>query len=267
MYVLVTFSPLGTFSIPKFIYSSLVFIVLTKILVATGWPEEDCMANSEVMDLVDKSLSCQNLAPFAKKTRGAIGALVNGIPLICGGYSSFGYSDECYKITKSMTSLVTKMNSKRYGADSVVVDNNLLWVLGGRKDTSTYLSSTEYISISEYVQIQIGAGAGPDLPLAVYEHAIVAWNSSYFMLIGGHDGDGYLAKTFNYHEGKQEWISGPELNQARSSHGVGLGMDTATSEHYIAVSGGRYDDYGSLDSVELLYKGETEWQAGNFKHQ
>ena len=220
------------------------------------------MDNSEVLDLMDNSLSCQNLAPFAKKTYAATGALVEGVPLICGGYAS-GYSDECYQITKSMTSLVTNMKSKRYGAASVVLDNNQLWVMGGG-DGSNILKSTEYI------QIDAGSTSGPDLPLAVEGHAIVAWTSSSFMLIGGNDGDkSYLAKTFHYHvEKPDEWIPGPELKQARYWHAAGLGMDRATNDPYIAVTGGVYK-YGTvgwnLDSVELLYEGETEWQAG--KHQ
>ena len=208
---------------------------------------------------MDNSLSCQNLAPFAKMAFGATGALVEGVPLICGGgyYPSGSYYDECYQITKLMTSLVTNMKSKRRYAASVVLDNNKLWVMGGH-DGSTYLSSTEY------VQIGAGSTSGPDLPLAVYSHAIVAWNSSYFMLIGGTYNYNELAKTFYYHGVKQEWTSGPELIQARIEHAAGLGMDTATTLHYIAVTGGHYYDYGDifLDSVEILYSGETEWQAG-----
>ena len=188
-------------------------------------------------------------------TKDATGALVNGIPLICGGYPS---SDECYQITTSMTSVVTKMNSRRYGADSVVVHNYILWILGGRKDDYTYLSTTEYVQI----------GAGPDLPLAVSEHAIVAWNASTFMLIGGQDGVVNLAKTFYFYEDmpSEEWIPGPKLNQARSSHAVGLGMDTATSEQYIVVTGGKHNDEEHWMSVELLFEGMTDWIDGKIQY-
>ena len=206
---------------------------------------------------MDNSLSCQNLAPFAKKTYAATGALVEGVPLICGGYYPGGsYSDECSQITKSMTSLVTNMTSKRGYAASVVLNKNQLWVMGGRS-SSTYLKSTEFI------QIGAGSTSGPDLPLAIASHAIVAWTSSSFMLIGGDD-ENYLAKTFYYHvEKPDEWIPGPELKQERGWHAAGLGMDRATNDPYIAVTGGYKSGY--LDSVELLYEGETEWQAG--KHQ
>ena len=50
------------------------------------------------------------------------------------------------------------------------------------------------------------------------------------------------------------------MDTARVQHAAGVGIDTATSQHYIAVTGGYYSGY--LDSVEILYSGETEWQTG-----
>ena len=209
------------------------------------------MANSEVLDLVNNTLSCQNLAPFAKKTYGATGGLVDGVPLICGGYAS-GYSDECYSITKAVTSFVTTMSSKRTYAASLVMEKKL-WVMGGYDGSS-------YVSSSEFIQISSGSTSGPNLPYVVRYHAVVAWNSTSSMLIGG-DSSGYESKTFYYHEDNPGWIPGPELKEVRGLHAAGLGMDQATNDPYIAVTGG----FGSgqhLDSVELLYEGETEWQAG-----
>ena len=86
------------------------------------------------------------------------------------------------------------------------------------------------------------------------------------MLTGGRNVGGVLSKTFYYHEDNPEWIPGPEMKQARRLHAAGLGMDQATNDPYIAVTGGyeytKYN-YKYFDSVELLYEGETEWQAGN----
>ena len=208
---------------------------------------------------MNPTIACQNMASFAKYRGGATGALVDGTPLICGNDYRNDGSDECYIITNSSTSFVSKMNSKRSEAASVVVNINKLWVLGGRDDYSSYLSS------SEYIQIGIGSSTGPELPLAVYDHAMVALNQSTFMLIGGdHGGYVYLSKTFYFEESNQNWIPGPDLQQARTGHAAGLGTDTATSQQYIAVTGGRYYDsdiywYIYLSSVEILYSGETEW--------
>ena len=72
-----------------------------------------------------------------------------------------------------------------------------------------------------------------------------------------------FSKTFYYNEDNPEWIPGPEMKQVRGYHAAGLGKDQAKNDPYIAVTGGFKSGY--LDSVELLYEGETEWQAG--KHQ
>ena len=196
------------------------------------------------------------MAPFAKYTFAATGALVDGKPLICGGDDA--KNDECYMITKSSTSFISKMNTKRAYAASVVLNNNILWVLGGSDGLFSHLSSTEYI------QIGIGSSTGPELPLAWHaRHAMVALNQSTVMLIGGYSStlQSSLSKTFYYQESNQDWIPGPEMDQARYEHAAGLGIDTATSEQYIAVTGGN-DGFGVLDSVGILYSGETEWQTG-----
>ena len=74
-----------------------------------------------------------------------------------------------------------------------------------------------------------------------------------------------MKKTFYYSENNQEWITGPELKEGRRQHAAGLGTDTTTSEHYIAVTGGIGNSLyylGYLDSVEILFSGDTEWQTG-----
>ena len=70
-----------------------------------------------------------------------------------------------------------------------------------------------------------------------------------------------MKRTFYYSENNQEWITGPELKEGRRQHAAGLGTDTTTSEHYIAVTGG-IGNSGYLDSVEILYMGDIEWQVG-----
>ena len=88
-----------------------IFTVPNKILIASGLPGGDSRDNSEVLDLMDNSLSCQNLAPLVVKTYSATGSLVDGVPLICGGEHGSRY-DECYKITKSVTSVATYMKAR-----------------------------------------------------------------------------------------------------------------------------------------------------------
>ena len=152
---------------------------------------------------------------------------------------------------------VTKMKSKRYKPASVVLENKKLWITGGWDVGVSELSS------SEYIQISSGSTSGPDLPFAVWFHSVVAWNSSSFMLMGGQAASyNFVTKTFYYHESNPEWIPGPEVKLARWYQASGLGVDQATNVPFIALTGGAASGYVWLDSVELLYEGETEWQAG-----
>ena len=236
--------------------------------------------NSEVLELSNKGLFCQNMAPYAKKTEAATGALVNGKLLICGGKDSHVYYDECYKITKSSTSFVTKMKTKKAYLSSVVVDHFILWLVGGKScDTCSALSSTEYVRISQ------GSTLGPYLPYSTYGHTITAvscndhgvmdeicdqttgfclckptYGSPYptYILIGGYGGEN---KTFYYSQNNKNWTTGPQLNEKRFQHATGLGIDSATSKQYIAITGG-LNNNETLDSVEILHSGETNWEIG-----
>ena len=60
-----------------------------------------------------------------------------------------------------------------------------------------------------------------------------------------------------------QWITGPNLMQARNSHAAGIVTDEVTDENFVAVTGG-YDygaDLATLDSTEILQDGN--WVQGN----
>ena len=53
--------------------------------------------------------------------------------------------DECYKITAKQANFVFKMSTSRFEAASVMVNNTLLWITGGRDGDYNFLSSSEFI--------------------------------------------------------------------------------------------------------------------------
>ena len=114
------------------------------------------------------------------------------------------------------------------------------------------VSSTEYVTVN-------GTMTGPDLPMALAGHAMVAINSTCSLVIGGiPEASGNSALTFYYDHIEGEWITGPSLMQARFAHAAGIVTDEVTDEHFIAVTGGFNDDSGLyLNSTEIL-------QDGNF---
>ena len=141
----------------------------------------------------------------------------------------------------------------RENAASIVLNDNTLWVTGGYNGVG--LASTEYVKMT-------GTILGPDLPMALEYHAMVAINSTCSMVIGGFSkvNSGDLTLTFFYDHNGDEWINGPSLIQARGNHASGIVTDEVTDENFVALTGG-YSGVCELDSTEILQDGN--WVQGN----
>ena len=139
----------------------------------------------------------------------------------------------------------------------MVRNDNTLWVTGGSNPNK--LASTEYVTMT-------GTMPGPDLPLALEQHAMVAINSSCSMVIGGRKNapnwsdSSYVSATFIYDHNEGKWITGPSLIQSRDSHAAGIVTDEVTDEQFVVVTGGYY----YLDSTEILQDGE--WVQGKINN-
>ena len=60
----------------------------------------------------------------------ATGGLLKNSPIVCGGYDS----RDCVVIGKPEMEIRMKMIEKKYGAASVVLDQNTLWIVGGKDE-------------------------------------------------------------------------------------------------------------------------------------
>ena len=202
---------------------------------------------------------CNNWPDFPIDLFGATGGLIGNTIIICGGYSN-GYERGCFSLTSEKATYVTSMSIERMFASSIVLNDNKLWVTGGYGSNGCgILASTDYVTVTESIH-------GPDLPISLYRHAMIAINSSCSMVIGGIFTNYYSssASTFYYDHNEEEWINGPSLMQAREGHAAGIVTDEVTNEHFAAVTGGY--DYelltweSILDSTEILQDGE--WVQG-----
>ena len=198
---------------------------------------------------------CNNWPNLPIGVDGATGGLIGDTVIICAGYAG-GYVDECYSLTSEKVTLVTQMSFGRWKAGSIVFNDNTLWVTGGYHDLHTnILASTEYVTVTETM-------LGPYLPMALSDHAMVAINRTFSMVIGGYTGGdssfSYSVSTFFYDHNEGEWITGPSLMQARMNHAAGIVTDEVTDEHFVAVTGGYADVF--FDSTEILQDGE--WVQG-----
>ena len=204
---------------------------------------------------------CNNWPDFPISLYGATGGLIGDTVVICGGDGDSGYSiDECYSLTSEKATLVTHMSVGRFYAASIVINDNTLWVTGGLSN-GWGNATTEYVTVT-------GSMLGPDLPVALRYHAMVAINRTCSMVIGGYYGSssydhGFFASTFFYDRIEGEWINGPSLIKARDMHAAGFVTDEVTGEDFVAVTGGNYGNY-ALYSTEILQGGE--WVQGKISN-
>ena len=221
------------------------------------------------MDIEDCN-NCKNWPKLPKDVTKATSGLLGNTVMICGG-STFEIiyntiynihdnliADECYSITSQKATLVTHMSVGRMYAASIIINDHTLWVTGGFTESAS-TASTEFVTVT-------GTMLGPDLPIALEKHAMVAINSTFSMVIGGESS--YFvtyASTFFYDRNEGEWINGPSLMQARYDHAAGIVTDEVTEQDFVAVTGGFIMDVNIgggyiLDSTEILQDGE--WVQG-----
>ena len=205
---------------------------------------------------VESGESCADLADFPVSNGGAVGANLHGTPIVCGGYSSGTYYQTCYKLTNGGWQEFASMNEKRYTAAGIMFKNKF-HVFGGY-DASSRLQTSEIISIDGSVEY------GPELPEAVYYHAITSINSTVSLLSGGCRTSATcsspLTRFFNHET--QAFSSGPSLLEGRYWHGSATIVDKVTKAKIPMVTGG-YGNAGRLDSTELLINGM--WQSGTIQ--
>ena len=190
--------------------------------------------------------------------------------VVCGGsdgHPGMGGTSkkECYIIGQESSSFHVDMIKKRAYAASVVIADNL-WILGGYDNFDMEPQRTsEYSSIIDGI-----TRPGPNLPISLYNHAVVDVNQSCIMLIGGYDGDA-SNKTFYFSRMTKLWTIGPNLLQARFAHSAGVITDNTTQEVHIVAVGGKtcniqntFDCF--LNTVEILNE-ESQWILGKMVYK
>ena len=146
------------------------FISVPNFLVVTsGYGDSGYLRNTEILTIGNKNGQTPQYRDHPRKISGATGGFVGTILLTCGGYDIVeGYTEKCYKIG-SEGSFVSMMEKRKYAA-SIVLDDETIWILGGR--SSKILSSTEYIYSDGRKE------EGPPMPIALYQHAMVKINET-----------------------------------------------------------------------------------------
>ena len=236
---------------------------MSKFLVTAGWNDDGYQSNSEIIDLSIKGDSnCKDWAQFPKDVSGPTGGVIQDTVIVCGGFNFDLYEsvDVCYSLNSKTTTLKTHMSVGRAFAASIVIDETTLWITGGW--SSDTLSWNSILDTSELITLE-GNELGPQLPIHVDTHALVAIDNTLSMLIGGRTPvsiDNVITRTTHYfdHQGNN-WIQGPDLMQERMLHAAGVVIDEVTTEKLVIVTGGDYHGI-RLDSTEILIN--NQWNQG-----
>ena len=230
---------------------------VTKFLITSGKNVDNgYQKTSEMIDLAIKSdSSCKNWAEFPKDVYSATGGVIKDTVVICGGGISGESFDECYSLNGKVATLITHMSIKRKYAASLVINKTSLWITGGWSSDTGKLVSSEYITLE-------GSIPGPDMPIPIHSHALVAINKTVAMLIGGYGPITLPTVYYFEHEGKH-WSQGPDLMQARLYHAAGIVTDETTYDEFVIVTGGGYNGI-KLDSTEILI--DNQWNLGKITH-
>jgi len=233
----------------------------SQILVATGTDGD----YSQVVDL-QSTKKCSNLPSYPVLLSGATGGLINGSPLICGGYgrprgeSHLSDDDQpsCYMYDKTSQTWNWHSNTetKRYASASALVKGTL-WVTGGSPD----VASTEFIHGNGTIT------TGPSLPTARSSHCMITLHDKRVMILGGFSNSN-LKSVVIFNPADESFTNGPTLLYKRYHAACTLflsalhdnrpvvlvagGSDQATAELFDYTNGDAWEEIESLPWTDDL---------------
>ncbi len=211
----------------------------------------------EVINLYSSETTCKNPPNFPVTVYAAIGGLsFHEKPIICGGNQDGGfYSSSCYSLENNEWISSEAMNIIRAEAAAAQLQNGNLLVTGGSKDSGN-LNSAEMLT-EEGWESKV-----PDLPVTIFGHCMVTFNSTTVMAIGGYQNDEVSRKTFFFTVGEESWTEGPELKYETSYHSCGRIRRAKESQEMSIIVAGGSDGSSPRSSVQILHEGSNEWQTG-----
>ena len=146
------------------------------------------------------------------------------------------------------------MLEKRASAASIVLNHNMLWIVGGHNGDAPLQSS-------EFIQLGQPTVKGPDMPFTMVQSSMVQYDEKSIYIIGGHQNSSVSKKTWIVDPTNDFKIEeGPSLNFERRIHGCAKMTINGTT--VLVVAGGHGRD-GPLDSVEILNpSNDNKWTLG-----
>ena len=208
--------------------------------MTTGSPLEGSQ-RSEVIDLYDASVACNDFPPFPKRINAANGGLLNNNDIfICGGT----FQVNCYVLGTEGPQ--ASMLQERHSPGSHVLANNTLFSISGGVKTTELVSSGQASTV------------GPEPPTDSSGICITAVNDSLILQTGGENSSN---KSYFFDIDKNKWYEGPDMPHGKYYHACGTFKSAGHSQRTVAiVAGGQNIFY--LNSTYILDIDNQKWEKG-----
>ena len=140
---------------------------------------------TEIIDLTNDEVNYRQKYPIL--IEGAVGSNLGYHPVICGGIGPYSSVKKCHRLVVGGWQKFATMISKRSAAAGIVHGDSLM-VLGGEGE-----KSTEFINENGQVS------KGPNMPKALFWHAIARVNTSTAIISGGRSNANYTSPLTWYY--------------------------------------------------------------------
>merc|ERR1712156_582368 len=233
-----------------------------RVLVATGFIQGEGLENARTSEVVDvtagEDKTCKSLDQAPNNRWASIGGVLNGRPLICGGFNGTDSFKDCFYVERNRTYENTSMTEIRSFAASVNLkdqsSNDYLWITGGYYQID--------VNTTEFLYSNNTSVPGPTLDFIIAHHCMAKVDDDTIYMVGGKQ-DGEISNNVWVADPTNNFAvkKGPSLKDARYFHSCAAYEDSAGVKK-IVVAGG-FGPSGPLNSVEILDASTSnEWKYG-----
>ena len=99
-------------------------------MVTTGYKNGEYITSSEVIDLLNPNVTCQDWPDYPIGVEGAIGGFLDESVLACGGYSNGHVTDRCFKLDQSKVSEIPGLKVGSYSSAGGIINHKMI-ITGG----------------------------------------------------------------------------------------------------------------------------------------
>ena len=99
-------------------------------MVTTGYKNGEYITSSEVIDLLNPNVTCQDWPDYPIGVARSVGVFLDEFVLACGGLSNDGVTDRCFKLDQSKVSEIPGLKvGSRQSASGII--NHKMIITGG----------------------------------------------------------------------------------------------------------------------------------------